>query len=128
MDELSLILYEILKRGGFTTGGFNFDTKLRRQSIDRTDLFHGHIGGIDALARALLVAADMIEQDTLTGAVERRYAGWSGELGSGIRDGSESIDSLEKRVRSGEIEPDPVSGRQELLENEVNKALWSQQW
>ena len=57
VDELSLALYEILRGGGFTTGGFNFDTKLRRQSLDRTDLFHGHIGGIDTLARALLVAA-----------------------------------------------------------------------
>ncbi len=61
VDELSLALYEIVKSGGFTTGGFNFDAKLRRQSMDRTDLFHGHIGGIDTLARALLVAADMIE-------------------------------------------------------------------
>jgi xylose isomerase len=60
VDELALALYEIVRLGGFTTGGFNFDAKLRRQSIDRTDLFQGHIGGIDTLARALLVAADMI--------------------------------------------------------------------
>ena len=61
VDELSLAVYEIVRAGGFATGGFNFDTKLRRQSMDRTDLFHAHIGGIDTLARALLVAADMIE-------------------------------------------------------------------
>ena len=78
VDELSLVLYEILKGGGFTTGGFNFDTKLRRQSMDRTDLFHGHIGGIDALARALLVAADLIEKETLAAPLAERYRGMVG--------------------------------------------------
>jgi xylose isomerase len=126
VDELSLILYEIYRAGGFTTGGFNFDTKLRRQSIARTDLFHGHIGGIDALAKALLVAADMIEQETLSRPLAERYAGWSGGLGSAILDGSESLDSLEARVISGDIDPKPVSGGQELLENRVNRVIWSQ--
>ena len=126
VDELSLVLYEILRGGGFTTGGFNFDTKLRRQSIDRTDLFHGHIGGIDALAKALLVAADMIEQDTLSGPVETRYAGWLGPLGGAILDGSESLESLAGRVETGEIDPAPSSGGQELLENRVNRVIWSQ--
>jgi xylose isomerase len=126
VDELSLVLYEIYRAGGFTTGGFNFDTKLRRQSIARTDLFHGHIGGIDALAKALLVAADMIEQETLSRPLAERYAGWSGELGSAILDGSESLDSLEARVISGDIDPKPVSGGQELLENRVNRVIWSQ--
>ena len=59
VEDLAMPLYEILKGGGLGTGGFNFDAKLRRQSIDRNDLFHAHIGGIDTLARALLVAADM---------------------------------------------------------------------
>ena len=61
VEDLAMPLYEILKGGGLGDGGFNFDAKLRRQSIDRNDLFHAHIGGIDTLARALLVAADMIE-------------------------------------------------------------------
>lgn len=126
VDELSLVLYEVLRGGGFTTGGFNFDTKLRRQSIDRTDLFHGHIGGIDALARALLVAADLIEQNTLSGPVEQRYAEWSGALGGAILDGSESLESLAGRVETGEIDPVPSSGGQELLENRVNRVIWSQ--
>lgn len=126
VDELSLVLYEIFRVGGFTTGGFNFDTKLRRQSIDRTDLFHGHIGGIDSLARALLVAADMIEEETLSGPLADRYAGWSQDLGTSILDGSESLDSLEPRVYSGEIDPEPVSGGQELLENRVNRVIWAQ--
>ena len=71
VDELSLAVYEILRGGGFTTGGFNFDTKLRRQSMDRTDLFHAHIGGIDTLARSLLVAADLMERETLARLRER---------------------------------------------------------
>jgi xylose isomerase len=125
VDELSLALYEILRGGGFTTGGFNFDTKLRRQSMSRTDLFHGHIGGIDTLARALLVAAELIEAETLSAPVERRYAGWSADLGQSILAGSETLDSLEARVASGEIDPTPVSGGQELLENRVNRVIWS---
>ena len=125
VDELSLALYEILRSGGFTTGGFNFDTKLRRQSMDRTDLFHGHIGGIDTLARALLVAADMIESETLSGPLEERYAGWSSDLGASILAGEETLESLEKGVAAGEIDPMPVSGNQELLENRVNRVIWS---
>lgn len=127
VDELSLVLYEILRGGGFTTGGFNFDTKLRRQSIDRTDLFHGHIGGIDTLAQALLVAADLLEHKTLSSPLAERYAGWSDGLGQSILEGSESLSSLAARVESGEIDPRPESGRQELLENRVNRVIWSQE-
>jgi xylose isomerase len=125
VDELSLAMYEILRGGGFTTGGFNFDTKLRRQSMDRTDLFHGHIGGIDTLARALLVAAGMIESGALSGPLERRYAGWTADLGSSILGGEETLESLEARVTAGDIDPKPVSGNQELLENRVNRVIWS---
>jgi xylose isomerase len=125
VDELTLALYEILKGGGFASGGFNFDTKLRRQSIDRTDLFHGHIGGMDTLARALLAAADLVERQTLSRPLAERYAGWSTVLGTDILGGAESLDSLEARVRSGELDPAPVSGRQELLENRVNRVIWS---
>jgi xylose isomerase len=125
VDELSLVLYEIVNGGGFTTGGFNFDTKLRRQSIDRADLFHGHIGGIDTLARALLVAADMIENETLSAPKASRYAGWDQPLGEGILQGEETLASLAARVESGDIDPDPVSGRQEALENRVNGRIWT---
>jgi xylose isomerase len=125
VDELSLALYEVLRGGGFTTGGFNFDTKLRRQSMDRTDLFHGHVGGIDTLARALLVAAEMVESETLSGPLEKRYAGWSADLGASILAGEETLESLEARVAAGDIDPTPVSGNQELLENRVNRVIWS---
>src|SRR3712207_3881669 len=72
VEELVLVLFEILSGGGFTTGGFNFDTKLRRQSLDRTDLFHGHIGGIDTLAQALLVAEALMTDGVLDRAREQR--------------------------------------------------------
>jgi xylose isomerase len=125
VEELALALYEIVRGGGFTSGGFNFDAKLRRQSLDRTDLFHGHIGGIDTLARALLVAADMVERGTLDQLREQRYAGWGGELGASILGGGTSLEALEGRVAAGEIDPHPVSGRQELLENLVNQRIWA---
>jgi xylose isomerase len=125
VDELSLALYEVLRGGGFTTGGFNFDAKLRRQSIDRTDLFHGHIGGADTIARALLAAAEMVESGTLSEPLARRYGGWETELGAGIQGGEESLESLDAKVMAGDINPSPVSGHQELLENRVNRAIWS---
>jgi xylose isomerase len=124
VDELSLAVYEILEAGGFTTGGFNFDAKLRRQSISRADLFHAHIGGIDTLARSLLVAADMVESKTLAGPREARYAGWSGDLGKSILAGSASLTALHDRVAAGEIDPQPASGGQELLESMVNRRIW----
>jgi xylose isomerase len=124
VEEMSLVMYEILKAGGFTTGGFNFDTKLRRQSMDRLDLFHGHIGGIDTIARSLLVAAQLIEDGDLEAARGARYSGWEGELGSRIMDGTFDLETLEARVAEGEFDPAPVSGRQEDLENLINRAIW----
>jgi xylose isomerase len=125
VEDLAMPLYEILRGGGFTTGGFNFDAKLRRQSISRTDLFHAHIGGIDTLARALLAAATMLEQGTLAGMLEARYAGWKDDLGTAILGGTVTLADLAAKVESGEIDPKPVSGRQELLESVVNQAIWS---
>jgi xylose isomerase len=125
VDELALAVYEIVRGGGFTTGGFNFDTKLRRQSMARGDLFHAHIGGIDTLARSLLVAAAMIEHGDLERLRSERYAGWDGELGRSIIDGSAPFEVLAGRVETGEIDPRPVSGRQEMLENIVNREIWS---
>ena len=114
-----------MQSGGFSTGGVNFDAKLRRQSMSRTDLFHAHIGGIDTVARALLVAADMVEQGTLARYRADRYRGWSDELGRSILAGEASFEDLERRVAAGEIDPQPVSGGQELLENLVNQRIWA---
>ena len=125
VDELSLAMYEIVRSGGFTSGGFNFDTKLRRQSISRDDLFHAHIGGIDTLARSLLVAAALIEDGELERLRAARYAGWDGELGRSILVGEAGLDDIAGKVLAGDLDPVPVSGRQEMLENVVNRAIWS---
>ncbi len=125
VEDLVMPLYEILRAGGIAPGGFNFDAKLRRQSTDRTDLFHAHIGGLDTLARALLVAARLIEDGDLADRLRRRYAGWHGALGTGILGGTLSLADLEERVADGSIAPSRTSGGQEALENIVNRAIWS---
>nr|MBA2576251.1 xylose isomerase [Euzebyaceae bacterium] len=125
VDELAPVLYEILSSGGLTTGGFNFDTKLRRQSMGRTDLFHGHIGGIDTLAQALLVAEALISDGVLDRFRSQRYARWDGELGRRIMDSGTDLATLADQALHGDLNPTPVSGRQELLEHEVNRIIWS---
>jgi xylose isomerase len=124
IEELTLVIYEILKSGGFTTGGFNFDCKLRRQSNDPADLFHGHIGGMDHLALALKKAAGIIENDFFVEKVAQRYAGWNGDLGKGILGGQYSLSGLaEKTIKEG-FSPKHVSGQQELLENKLTRHLY----
>ena len=119
--ECTLVMYEILKIGGLDTGGFNFDTKLRRQSCERDDLFIGHIGGMDTMAKALLNASKLMEDAPLSDFVDARYAGWKGELGQSIMSGNQSLDSLSALVLENKINPKQESGRQELLENIVNR-------
>jgi xylose isomerase len=123
VDECTLALYEILVAGGFTTGGINFDTKLRRQSVARDDLFYGHIGAMDTLARALLAAASLMESGDLARFRRERYAGWEGPLGTRILDGSHTLADLRNRVEEDGLDPHPRSGRQELLELIVNRHI-----
>ena len=106
----------VLKQGGLAPGGLNFDAKLRRGSLDELDLFHAHIGGMDAFARGLLMAHQIGEDGLLDDFVSRRYAGYDGGMGRSIMEGRENLDSLEKWVLENG-EPQPVSGRQEYLEN-----------
>lgn len=119
--ELTLALYEILRSGGLGTGGFNFDAHIRRQSIEPDDILHAHVGGIDTLARAALCAAAMIEDGTIPRHVDTRYAGWDEDLGQAILKGEQDLASLEKHVRERGAEPERRSGRQEMLENLVNR-------
>ncbi|MEE2673412.1 MAG: xylose isomerase [Myxococcota bacterium] len=121
--EMSLALYEILKAGGLGTGGFNFDAKLRRQSIDPEDLFHAHVGGMDILARSLIAASHILEEGLLVRAVEERYAGWADALGRDILDGKQSLTDLWQRTRESATSPEPVSGGQERLENRVRDGI-----
>jgi len=124
VEEMVLPLYEILKAGGLTTGGFNFDTKLRRQSIDMVDLIHGHIGAMDTMATALLIAADMLEKGNLSGEVEKRYAGWQGSLGIDVFKGKKDLNGLYDLVAQQNLGPKPVSAGQERLENLVNRHIY----
>ncbi len=115
--EITTALYYILLGGGFTTGGNNFDAKVRRQSFEPADLFYAHIGGVDTVARGFLNAAAMIERGELTGIVKERYAGWQGELGRAILDGKMTLKVLTDEAVGEGIQPQPRSGRQELIEN-----------
>jgi xylose isomerase len=124
VEELSLVMYEIIKAGGFTTGGLNFDCKLRRQSSNPNDLFHGHIGGMDHMALALKKAAQILNKDFLAEKVKDRYAGWSGSLGQAIQAGEYNLESLAAHTISSDFSPKHVSGQQELLENKVNRVLY----
>jgi xylose isomerase len=120
-SHTAMAMYTIMKGGGFTTGGVMFDAKVRRQSIDPADLFHGHIGGMDVTARALLIAEKMIIDGGLERAVQQRYAGWNGALGQDISNGKLTLDGLANRALERNTDVAPVSGRQELLENLVNR-------
>lgn len=123
LPEVSLALYYILKGGGFTTGGLNFDAKLRRQSIDPDDLIHAHAGAIDLCARGLRIAARMIDDGALTDHVAHRYAGWDAPSYRDLLAGSVSLEDLAAMVDEQDLDPQPVSGRQEYLENLVNNYL-----
>lgn len=119
--DMVIPLYLILKGGGFTTGGLNFDAKVRRQSFEPDDLFHAHVGGIDVCARALLAAEKMLQAGKLAEFVQNRYQGWSGPLGKEILSGKATLESLSARVLEKNQEVRPASGRQEQLENLVNR-------
>ncbi|NJM49760.1 MAG: xylose isomerase [Sphingomonadales bacterium] len=121
VPELTLVIYHLLQGGGFTTGGFNFDAKVRRQSIDAQDMFYAHVGGVDVLAKALLAAAAIIEDGTLDGFVEQRYAGWKEPFGQDILSGKSDLASVADYALNSNINPKQVSGRQEMLENLINK-------
>ncbi len=123
LQEIALVMHTLLKGGGFSSGGMNFDAKLRRQSSDPNDLFHAHIGGMDTLARGTLIAEQMIQDGKLDRAVEERYAGWRGELGESILGGRVSLAELADQALAKGIDPKPRSGRQEYLENLVNRYL-----
>ena len=120
--EITRSMLELLRGGGFTTGGFNFDSKVRRQSIDPADIFHGHIGSLDALARGLIAAAEIIEAGELDGFVAERYAGWSAPLGQWLMTEA-SLESISERAVAEGLDPKPRSGRQEWLENLLNRHL-----
>ncbi|MEM9999624.1 MAG: xylose isomerase [Pseudomonadota bacterium] len=122
VPEVALAYYEVLCGGGFTTGGTNFDAKLRRQSIDPDDLLIAHIGAMDVCARGLKAAARMLEDGILEDMRAERYAGWAQKPAAAMLT-DQSLEDIEARVLAENIVPEPRSGRQELLENIVNGYL-----
>jgi len=123
IPETALCMYLILQAGGFTTGGLNFDSKVRRQSIDPEDMFYGHIGGMDVSARALLIAEKMILDGRFAKSTQERYAGWQSSFGNDLLGGKMSLDAVAARVLQNNTDTRPVSGRQENLENLLNSFI-----
>ena len=121
VPEVAMAYYFILKAGGFVTGGTNFDSKVRRQSIDPVDLVYAHIGGMDTCARAFKAAAAIIEDGSYDKFLEDRYAGWNDPEAQAMLKGERTLEDIAKRVEEENIDPKPRSGRQEYLENLINR-------
>ena len=116
-------MYYILKHGGLGSGGVNFDAKVRRESFEPIDLFHAHIGSMDAFAKGLKVAAAIRADQGIDGVIKQRYQSWDSGIGAEIESGSIGFAQLEAyMLEKGEVEANS-SGRQELLENLVNRYL-----
>jgi xylose isomerase len=123
IQDTTLMMIEVMRAGGFTTGGMNFDAKIRRQSIDPDDILHAHVGSMDAVARGLLNAAKIIQDGKLDKAVAARYAKWGETQNQAMLAGKESLDQIAARVHKGAIEPKPRSGAQEYLEGLINSQI-----
>jgi xylose isomerase len=117
--EITLVFHEMLQHGGFTTGGLNFDAKIRRQSIDPDDLLIAHVASMDACARGLLAAEQMLADGALTKPLADRYAGWDGAEGKAMLAGERTLEAVAERALG--LDPQPRSGRQEYLEGVVNR-------
>ncbi|KTR05934.1 xylose isomerase [Aureimonas ureilytica] len=122
VKEMTLVFHEMLKHGGFSTGGLNFDAKIRRQSIDPQDLVIAHVASMDACARALLSAERMLTDGALEKPLADRYAGWDKAENQAILAGQSSFEAVAERGLG--LQPQPRSGRQEYLEGVVNRYVY----
>ena len=109
--------------GGLTTGGINFDAKVRRESFEPIDLFHAHIGGMDAFARGFKIARAIIADGRLAAFVKERYRSWDCELGRRVEAGKASFGDLESYILPKGDAAKNASGRQEMLENLINEFI-----
>ena len=117
------VMLTILKMGGFTTGGTNFDAKVRRESFEPVDLFHAHIAGMDTFARGLKIAAAIRKDGRLTNFVKERYRSWDSGIGRDIERGKAGLRELEAyMLKKGDVSAN-TSGRQEYLENLINEFI-----
>ena len=117
------VMLVVLGQGGIGSGGLNFDAKVRRESFEPIDLFHAHIGGMDAFAHGLKIAAAIRKDGLLKDIVKQRYASWDSGVGAEIENGKANFETLEKyMLAKGEADKN-VSGRQEMIENLINRYL-----
>ena len=124
--DAALAMYEVLKAGGFTNGGLNFDAKARRGSYTMEDIFYSYIAGMDTFALGLKIAAKMIEDGRIDKFVEDRYSSWTTGIGADIISGKATMADLEKyALEKGEVTDSLTSGRQELLENTMNQIMFT---
>jgi len=119
----TLAMMVILKQNGLGSGGLNFDAKVRRSSIDPMDLFYAHIGGMDAFARGLVVAQQIIQDKALSNAIDERYSSFNSGIGAQIMSGKAGLEDADKWVLK-QGEPVLHSGRLEMLENILNSYLF----
>lgn len=117
------IMLMLLKYGGLGSGGVNFDAKVRRESFEPIDLFYAHIGGMDAFARGLKIAAAIRAEGKLDAFVRQRYSSWDSGVGAEIEQGKASFESLSKYMLGKGNSAPNQSGRQEMLENLINRYL-----
>ena len=124
--DAALCMYEVLKAGGFTNGGLNFDSKARRGSFTLEDIFHSYIAGMDTFALGLKIAQKMIDDGRIDKFVEERYSSWTTGIGADIISGKASMADLEKyALEKGEVTDSLSSGRQEMLEAVLNNIMFS---
>lgn len=121
--SMTLAMYHVIQAGGLGRGGMNFEAKVRRQSTEPEDLLHAHIGGVDMCARAFLIAAKIHEEGRLADIVDERYAGWNLPENKAMLAGKEPLEAIAARSEERNINPQPRSGRQEQLENLINRHL-----
>jgi xylose isomerase len=120
--DTTLAMYEVLKAGGLTKGGLNFDSKVRRGSYEPIDLFYGHIAGMDTFAKGLKIAYNMVQDGKMDKFVDDRYSSYTAGIGKDIVDGKVGFKELEKYALGLE-QIGNVSGRQEMLESLLNKYI-----
>lgn len=122
INETVELMLVILRNGGLDGGGINFDAKTRRNSTDLTDLFHGHIGGMDTMARALIIADNILQKSPLEGLRSERYASFDKGQGAAYEQGKLNLDAL-AQLGNTAGEPAQTSGQQELYENTINRYI-----
>jgi len=124
--DAALCMYEVLKAGGFTNGGLNFDSKARRGSFTPEDIFLSYIAGMDTFALGLRIADKLISDGRIDKFVDERYASWSTGIGADIISGKATLADLEKyALEKGEVTDSLTSGRQEMLESVLNNIMFS---